>query len=880
MNYIGEDGPDILVGSDANDLLVGNGGQDTLSGGAAQDIIYGDGTDGGSAGGDDVLNGDAGNDFLVGGAGIDRLNGGDGNDILVPGLASRVTLSGGSYSFAFGGGASVTSGDGYDLGSSTGHVLDGGAGSDLAYLSFVDQPGVTFDNSGPSRANGVFAGATSVATVTAVERIVFFGSEGADLVRANDFADVLSGGGGADELYGNGGDDELYGDRGSIDPAGRSGNDALNGGAGNDLLNGGLGDDLLDGGEGSDTVKYDNAARVDLRSLDQAQNTGTAGVDILRSIENLTGSRFADSFSGDDQANRLEDDEGGNDVFNGRGGNDVIALSRSTNRFTNAAGVSQFSTAASLVELNGGDGNDTILFEGRTRYIDRASLMSGGAGDDVITAIGMRAATIDGGEGNDRITVDGRGSEDGGYRITLGAGSDTLGLRYLTASTETLSAGIVVTDFLAGIDGDVVDIGSLLTSNLFLVGPGAGNPFLSGHLRLTQTDAGTLLEVDRDGGGNEFITLLTMAGVTTSSLAAFNLSFVTGLGTPGADTLGGTAGFDRLLGQAGDDQLDGGAGSDLLDGGDGADRLRGGDGDDYLIGGGGIDTALFAGFFGKAAVAIGTGSITVTTAGGADRAVGVERFQFADGAFVVDADSSGAQIMRLYDTILDRAPDPLGLEIYVDRIERGQSLASVAGEFVASAEFQAATGSLSNAQFVDYVYRQALGRAPDAGGAAFYAQRLDQGLSRGAFTVELSESAEHRGLTAAMAANGYFDTDSRYQSVALLYDSFLGRLPDEGGITFYAEQLKAGTLSVSQVAADFAGSAEFRAATQGKSNAELVDYVYRNTLDRAPDPGGAAFYTDRLNQGFGVADFVAEVGLSQEHYNLMSGAIIGGIDLI
>lgn len=871
MNYIGESGNDTLTGGDANDVLVGNDGNDVLSGGAASDILYGDGTDGTSTlAGNDTLNGDAGNDFLVGGAGIDQLNGGDGNDILIPGLASRVTLSG-SYTFVVGTGKSVDEAVGADFGSSFQETINGGAGTDTAYLSYHDQTAnIVFDNSNPAVTNTVLAGGVGIGTVTSVERIVFYSGQGADVLRGADFSDVFKGGAGNDEIYGNAGSDDLYGD---------AGDDTLYGGAGNDYLSGGAGDDRIDGGDGIDTVDYDSAATVDLRLMGQAQNTGASGSDVLFGVENLSGSRSTDTFNGDDQANRLEDEDGGNDAFYGRGGDDTLTISRSTTMYTTPAGTRQYIVGSTNVTMDGGDGNDTLTFNGRTRYIDRASSISGGSGDDVISVVGMAAATIDGGAGNDRITVDGRGS-DGGYQITLGAGTDTVALSYAASSTATLSTGTTVTDFVTGVGGDVIDIASLLTTNLFLVDATNVNPFGVSYLRLVQNGTSATLEVDRDGNGaGGFITLLTLSNTDAASFHAFNLYYVTGQGTSGADTLAGTASFDRLIGLAGADVLDGGAGRDVLDGGDGADRLLGGTDDDYLMGGNGIDTAVFADFFKKSTVSAGSASVTIAGPDGTDIATGVEYFQFTDGMFVTDADSAGAQVMRLYDTILDRAPDAVGLEFYVDRIEdRGVSLAAVANEIAGSAEFQAVTGGLDNGQFVDYVYRQALGRAADASGKTFYTKLLDSGLSRGVFVADLSESAEHRSLTAEMVAKGYFSVDDSYQAVTLFYDSFMGRRPDAGGLQYYAERVKLGTMSLSQVADDFAGSTEFKAAIQGKSNAELVDYVYRNTLDRAPDAGGAAYYTDMLNKGFAPAAFVAEVSLSQEHYNLMSGAIVNGID--
>lgn len=344
----------------------------------------------------------------------------------------------------------------------------------------------------------------------------------------------------------------------------------------------------------------------------------------------------------------------------------------------------------------------------------------------------------------------------------------------------------------------------------------------------------------------------------------------------------GSPGDDVLLGTAGPDLYRGGAGDDLLRGRDGDDRLEGGAGNDRLEGGSGYDTAVFSGVSGQYAIG-GNGTTGFSFSGleGQDVGVGIERFAFLDGSLLVDPDSTGAQIVRLYDTVLRRAPDNNGLDFYLDRIEdRGGDLLGVANDLTGSAEFQAATGGLSNAQFVDHVYRQALARAPDAGGQAYYVGQLDAGRSRGSFVVELSESAEHRGLTADLVAQGYFNTDDTYQAIALLYDGFAGRLPDAGGLVYYAERVKSGQMTLEQVTADFAGSAEFAAAIRGKDNGQIVDYLYQNTLDRLPDPGGRAFYVDQLDRGGSAAGVLQDVALSAEHYNLFAGYITYGVDVI
>lgn len=354
-------------------------------------------------------------------------------------------------------------------------------------------------------------------------------------------------------------------------------------------------------------------------------------------------------------------------------------------------------------------------------------------------------------------------------------------------------------------------------------------------------------------------------------------------GTSGDDQMTGMTGVDKLCGLEGDDRLSGGAGDDRLYGGSGADVLDGGTENDLLDGGAGVDRATYTGMYRSYGVETRNGVATLHGGAGegTDRLASVEHVAFKDGVLQSDPDAAFAQVVRLYDAVLERSPDAVGLDFYVDLMEdRGVSLTNIANDLVNSPEFHAATGELTNAQFVEYGYQHALGRASDADGAAYYARQLDGGVSRGAFVVELSESAEHRGLTATQVAQGYFNTDDDYQAVALLYDSFLHRQPDQSGLAFYTDKVKTGTLTIGQVAADFAASVEFHTATQGKPNAELVEHVFQNTLNRAPDAVGAAYYTDQLDHGMSVASFVSDVAFSQEHYNLMSGDIIGGIGYI
>lgn len=322
-------------------------------------------------------------------------------------------------------------------------------------------------------------------------------------------------------------------------------------------------------------------------------------------------------------------------------------------------------------------------------------------------------------------------------------------------------------------------------------------------------------------------------------------------GRGGDDFLSGSKSGDKLYGGDGDDTIEGLDGNDYLYGGAGNDILIGGAGDDFIDGGAGYEMLTYNGVFETFAPVVENGQTVIhSDTDGTDTLVNIEKINFLDGSLIFDTDAVGAQLIRLYDTVLQRQPDSVGLDLYLDLVQdRGATIVDVANDLINSPEFKAATGSLNSEQFVEYVYQNALGRASDPEGLAFYVKQLDAGLSRAELLLSFSESGEHRALTADLTANGYFDTDDTYQNIALLYDGGLGRLPDAGGLTYYAEAVKDGRLSLAQVAADFAGSSEFQAATAGKDNGEIVDFIYQNTLDRAPDAVGRAFYTDVLNKG-------------------------------
>ncbi|SNS29894.1 Ig-like domain-containing protein, partial [Pseudomonas japonica] len=177
----------------------------------------------------------------------------------------------------------------------------------------------------------------------------------------------------ADTLLGGSGNDTLNAGDGNDVLVGGDGNDSLYGGNGNDLLIGGPGNDLLDGGSGIDTASYASATSgvtVNL-SIAAQQNTGGAGLDTLVSIENLIGSDYNDTLTGDGNANVLQSGLG-NDILNGGGGDDVLIGGRGDDTLTGGPGADTF-----LWQL-GDNGHDVVTdFTPGTDRLDLSQLLQG-----------------------------------------------------------------------------------------------------------------------------------------------------------------------------------------------------------------------------------------------------------------------------------------------------------------------------------------------------------------------------------------------------------------------------------------------------------------------------------------------------------------------
>lgn len=427
------------------------------------------------------------------------------------------------------------------------------------------------------------------------------------------FGDVLIGGNGdrngrGDLIFGSPGDDLIRGSNAHDTIVAGDGMDSIFAGAGHDDIDGGGGDDLIRGNSGRDTI-----------------NGGGGDDSIIWKINN--GSDLVLNSEGLDTLDIIG--KNGGDTFTVNGDGDVLHVAYQVGNNTLADIAIESGT--SIVNINGGKGNDTFNVLNIRDVRDLVLNLNGEEGNDTINASKSDLSNIrsnfDGGDGNDTL-MGGAGSEAlsagaGDDQVNGGAGNDTLdggaGDDTLTgqAGDDVLDGGIGIDSLLGG-DGNDTLLGGFNNDRLFggfgddsidggqgadriegeegfdllfgsdgndTIDGGAGGDFIHGGSDNDVIETGEGRNTVRGGDGDDSITGGSLEDTINGGDGQDTID-----AAGGDDLVTGSDGDDRIYGRDGNDTLVGGDGDDSLQGAGGNDILLGGDGDDNLLGQGQIDT--------------------------------------------------------------------------------------------------------------------------------------------------------------------------------------------------------------------------------------------------------------------------------------------------
>jgi len=180
---------------------------------------------------------------------------------------------------------------------------------------------------------------------------------------------------------------------------------------------------------------------------------------------------------------------------------------------------------------------------------------------------------------------------------------------------------------------------------------------------------------------------------------------------------------------------------------------------DYINAGLGIDTIIYPGERDVYSILISSDTTTITdniASESIDTLIAFERIQFAGINVALDVDGNGGQAYRIYKAAFDRVPDLGGLGFWINALDNGASLTSMASGFTNSVEFESLYGSNNtNKEFVNLMYNNVLDRDADEGGYNFWLEHMDSGtLSREQLLIDFSESTENQLNVIGLISNG------------------------------------------------------------------------------------------------------------------------------
>jgi hypothetical protein len=173
---------------------------------------------------------------------------------------------------------------------------------------------------------------------------------------------------------------------------------------------------------------------------------------------------------------------------------------------------------------------------------------------------------------------------------------------------------------------------------------------------------------------------------------------------------------------------------------------------------------------------------------------------------------------------------------------------AMSGSFYTSAEYLAF--GRDNNGFVTDLYNTFFNRAPDGAGLAYWTGQIAAGMPREVVLVGFMFSAEFVNFTQGIFGNTL--TRREIDTVVDFYRGVLGRLPDTGGFNFWVQQFRtaqcqgasAVNAQVEAISSQFALSGEY--AGRARGNAQYVGDLYNAFLRRGGDLGGVQFWIGQI----------------------------------
>lgn len=211
-------------------------------------------------------------------------------------------------------------------------------------------------------------------------------------------------------------------------------------------------------------------------------------------------------------------------------------------------------------------------------------------------------------------------------------------------------------------------------------------------------------------------------------------------------------------------------------------------------------------------------------------------------------------VERMYTVALGRTSDPSGKAYWTNELVLNLSDgASISKDFIMSPEFEGR--NLSNEKYLDVLYKTFFGRSADPEGKQYWMNCLENGNSREFVLAGFVNSNEFYGICkdygiirgSMTVPNEKVAGEGTKQFVSRLYDKVLNRGSDSEGIAYWTQCITSGQRTPMEVAKHFFLSEEY--ASKNVSDKEYVITLYQTFMGREPDQEGLNYWVSRLQNG-------------------------------
>ncbi|HWB10980.1 MAG TPA: Calx-beta domain-containing protein [Pirellulales bacterium] len=199
-------------------------------------------------------------------------------------------------------------------------------------------------------------------------------------------------------------------------------------------------------------------------------------------------------------------------------------------------------------------------------------------------------------------------------------------------------------------------------------------------------------------------------------------------------------------------------------------------------------------------------------------------------------------VQEAYRDLFDRQAERQGLGYWVGLLNEGETRQQVAYQIVKIASFEEFQHDTVTA-----LYEQYLGRAPDAGGLAYWSAYLYDGGTIEGMSQALLSSPEYWQSRGGGTVEGF---------LSVLFQNALGRQIEPAAVTYF-EGLMSNGASAADVAAAVLNSDEYHRLR--------VDLFFEQFLNRPADPNALAYFADELDSG-GTDELVISQMLASDEY--------------